>query len=46
MIKVRTIEGMTGNIQEFWVKNPKKIEFYKKMNEYNPHHVMILKIKR
>jgi len=44
MIYVRVIDGAKYSKQEFWVKNPKKIEWYEKMAEHNPEFVRILKV--
>jgi len=44
MIQVRLIDSAKYSKQEFWVKNPKKIEWYKKMAGYNPEFVRILKV--
>lgn len=45
MIKVRVIDSVRGFKRDFWVNNPKKIEWYRAMHEHNPKFVKILKEK-
>jgi hypothetical protein len=43
-IRVRTIDGMRGFVNEFWVKDRKKIEFWEALSEHNPNYVKIIKV--